>query len=151
MTHCRWEKRIDAYFDGEYADPEGAQTHLENCAHCRDYLASLETVRQFVTATGDAAPAIQDAQMPAFMRGIQDGLDEAPARSHKSLWAMLSLVTAALIIALATFSMFTGPGPVKATEIESISTELEGATVEWFDLDNGVTTVWINVSEEDLW
>lgn len=153
MTHCRWEKHIDAYYDGEAPDRKGVEAHLASCNTCRDYLNSLETVRHFVQdAQAAYRPEIRDAQMPAFMRGIEAGLaEEAPAKSHKSLWAMLSLVTAALIMALATFSMFTGPGPVKATEIESLSTDLEGATVEWFDLDNGVTTVWINVSEEDVW
>ncbi len=151
MAACHWERKVTTYFDQETVEKDAVETHLLVCADCREHLDILETVRQYTTEVRENTPKIRDEQMPAFMRGIEDALAEAPVKSHKSLWAMLSLVTAALVMAVATFSIFTGPGPAKATEIESVSTELEGATVEWYDMDNGVTTVWINVSEDDVW
>ena len=54
------------------------------------------------------------------------------------------------MIAIATFSIFTGPGPVKANEVESVSTQLNDATVHWDNSDDGVTTIWISIAEDDV-
>ena len=91
---------------------------------------------------------ISDAQFPAFMRGIQDGID-APRPRPAGLWAALSLSTAALIVAVAVFAVFFGgTSPAQATKVESMSTELPGATVDTYRSEDGVTTVWITMSKE---
>lgn len=141
MGKCRWTYEVEAYFDQEAPQPAKVEAHLGECAHCAGHLAQLESVRQGVVEVR-RVEHIQDAQMRAFLDGMRDQLEVAPARSVRSIWAALSLVTAALVAALAVFSIFTGPEPIRATEVESISTELEGFTLDFSSKDN-VTTIFL--------
>lgn len=148
MKTCSWFERVEALVDGESRDGSAVEAHLSGCADCaahRDHLLQLRAVVRGV------APILSDQQFPAFMDGIRSGISQSPPRS-RGIWALTSLAAAALVIAVATFSIFNGsiPEPVRANEVESASTEIEGATVEWSDSGGGVTTIWISVSEDDL-
>lgn len=148
MSTCNWIKRVEAYIDGETTDSPSVEAHLRACAPCASHRDDLLMIRSAVSGMGEA-PVLSDNQFPAFMDGIQQEL----SRSHRrpgGFWAVLSLSMAALVIAIATFSIFTGPGPVKANEVESVSTQLDGATVHWDNSDDGVTTIWISSAEDDI-
>lgn len=150
MARCRWIYRVEQWFDGEAAEPESIERHVETCAVCRAHLDQLRAMRTGVAAV-NAREEIRDAQLPAFVAGIQERLTP-PSRRHARLWALVSLSAAALIVALATFFVVTnGLGKVDATVVESCSSDIQGATVTSYSSDNGVTTVWITVSEDDVW
>ena len=145
MNTCRWTERVEAYFDHESTLSFGVEAHLADCRTCARHLASLAAMR---SAVGDLhTPVIADAQFSAFMNGIRDGI-EAPRQRYRSVWAMFSLVTAALVVALTTFALFTGPEAVRADnpiQIETIRTDIKGATVNWSEDDE---TLWIH--EDDI-
>lgn len=148
MSTCRWTSRVESHFDGERSDP-GLERHLTECSECATHLAQLEKLRAGVAAVA-RQEMIADAQFPAFMNEIR-GVVEAPRGQTPGFWALLSLSMAALIVALATFAVFFGgPAPVKATEVEFISTDLQGAKVDTYKTEGGVTTVWVTMSKEDL-
>jgi hypothetical protein len=96
-----------------------------------------------------AAPVLSDQQFPAFMEGIKVGIHE-PNRRSGGIWALMSLAAAALVIAVATFSMFTGPGPAKANEVESVWTEIEGASVQVETPEGGVTSISVHIGKDDI-
>jgi len=149
MTKCRWVKRTEALFDGEASRPQEVKQHVAACAVCTAHWEQLERMRKGVAAAAPVAP-IGDGQFPGFMDGIRAGVAPRPSRPNKLL-AGLSLAAAAMVIALAAFSLFRGgPEPVKATEIEWVSTELEGATVNHYGSGDGASTVWISFAEDDL-
>lgn len=150
MQTCRWMKEVERGFDGETPQTAEMEAHVRACPACARYVAELESVRQGVSAHITNTPVISDAQFPHFMEGIRAGI-ETPVRRPMRFWAAISLTAAALLVALATFSIFYGgPEKVRATEIESVSTDLEGATVDWYDTKEGVTTVWVNVAKDDI-
>ncbi|NIA15465.1 MAG: hypothetical protein GWP08_15485 [Nitrospiraceae bacterium] len=152
MRRCGWEKRVELWFDGEGAptDPEAA--HVAQCPHCAAQVAQWGALRSAVRETA-ASEAIADAQFPAFFDGIREQVrTPMRPRGHRKLWAALSLTAAALIVAISAVVVFRdGPQPVGATVIESCSTELEGATIRSYSSDEGVATVWITVSQDDVW
>lgn len=148
MSTCKWTKKVEAFADGELADPGQVQSHLTTCEPCARHHDRLLAFRAALSETAPP-PALSDTQFPAFMDGIQQELSRSRKRPG-GFWAVLSLSAAALVIAIATFSIFTGPGPVKANEVESVSTQLDGATVHWDNSDDGVTTIWISVAEDDV-
>ncbi len=97
------------------------------------------------------APEISDAQFPIFMAGLRDAL-ERPEPRHSGLWAMASLSAAALVLVLSILALFSrGAEPVRATEIESAHTELDGVTVDLSNDASGLSTVWVTMPESDLW
>jgi len=152
MSRCEWSERTDQWFDGELSGvaAEDAARHVKTCAPCQTRLTELETVRAGVQAIRKRVE-INDTQMNAFMAGVREQM-HAPQKSHRRLWAYLSLTAAALIAALSTFALIeNGLETVDATVVESYSTELEGATIQTYDSDAGVTTVWITVSKDDVW
>lgn len=148
MSTCKWTKRIEAYVDGEATDTGAVESHLDICAPCTRHYAFLRQMRAAVSGL-PASPEVSDGQFPAFMEGIQAEVASTHRRPG-GFWALMSLSAAALVIAIATFSIFTGPGPVKANEVESVSTQLDGATVHWDNSDDGVTTIWISIAEDDV-
>lgn len=150
MKSCRWSHEVERLFDGQSESPEATRRHVEQCPNCRSYQAVLTELRG--AAAGQAAAGEIDAnQFPAFMRGIQDGL-AAPARRYGRMWAVVSLAAAALVVAASMFLVIDkGTAPVDATVVESFSTELEGASITTYDTADGVTTVWITVTQEDVW
>ncbi len=150
MNTKQWQKKIDAYFDGRDVDVAEVEALITERPECAAYLADLEGLRQ-ATAHTVRRETIADAQFRAFMDPIHDAI-ETPRRRFGGYWATLSLGAAAVIIAVATWSIFTpGPEPVKATEVEFVSTDLDGATVEWYDSEDGITTLEVNVSEDYVW
>ena len=62
---------------------------------------------------------------------------------------MASALTAALIVTISTVTIVsTGPDPVGAESvIETVSTEIDGATVEIIDEDSATPTVWLHLPE----
>lgn len=148
MKTCTWFKRIEALVDGEAGNQAAVERHLSACTICRGYRDQLLQWRATVRG---GAPTLTDEQFPAFMDGIKDGIATAPPR-HRGFWALTSLAAAALVIAVALFSILNGPAPapVQANEVESVSTEIDGATVEWGDSGGGVTTIWITIAEDEI-
>ncbi|MBW7864300.1 MAG: hypothetical protein GX580_10500 [Candidatus Hydrogenedens sp.] len=117
------------------------------------YLDGLARLRGGVAAVTADTPEITDAQFSHFMAGIREQLD-APARRPVwgRVWTMASLAAAALLIAVAALSIFYhGPEQVSANKVESGTTEIDGATVDWYDGKEGVTTVWVKTDEGDMW
>lgn len=151
MDACRWMKKIEAYADGETGAAAAVEAHLHGCPACAGHLAQLRRIREGVGAS-TRREVIEDAQFPAFMRGIREGI-ESPAPAYRGGWfAVLSLSMAALIVALATVAVLSGgPAPVKATEVESAYTDLEGATLNTYNSGDGVTTIWVTVDKDDVW
>jgi anti-sigma-K factor RskA len=142
--------KLEAMFDASPADPalEGAATDSE----CAEWLHHLRMLHAHGERVQQATPVIEDAQFNAFFAGIQDGMQEsAPAGVfRRGWWAIASLSAAAVLVAFSAFWMMTeGPQPVNA-EVEAASTEVEGATVECYDTEQGVPTVWVTLAEDDL-
>lgn len=151
MFKDKAEYDIEARFDGEVpeindaalTDPEAAQ-----------YLQHLELMRQ---GAQDAAlhQPIEDAQFSAFMSGVRDGIEMAEQTRYRGwmAWASLaSLSAAALLIAFSFFWAVSPPqAAVNATVIESATTDIEGAVVDVYDSEYGVTTVWVNTTKDDVW
>ena len=97
MSACRWQKNVEAHFDGEAKHAARVEAHLEACPACAAYARQLAAMR--AGAAVAARPGcIADAQFPAFMEGIRERI-EAPRRGYRGLWAGLSLAAAAMIIA----------------------------------------------------
>ena len=132
--------RQAAAFDGETTRPADAEN-----------LSGLACLRRGAQAAAERTPEISDGQFGAFMAGIHAGIAE-PAPRKYTLWTSVSIAFAALIIVIALLSILhPGPEPVKANAVESVSTELNGATVDWYDNKEGVTTVWVKTSGDDVW
>lgn len=150
MKSCRWFKEVEALVDGETRNTQAVETHVSACPDCAAHRADLLLWREAL-APATLAPILSDQQFPAFMEGIRAGINE-PRPRVGGIWALMSLVAAALVIAVATFSMFSTPAsaPVNANEVESVSTDIEGATVGVENGENSVTTIWISVGEDDV-
>lgn len=148
MKTCRWFEHVEALVDGEARNAGAVEAHLTGCATCEAHRTHLLQLR---AAMRGAAPVLSDQQFSVFMDGIRTELSQSPPRG-RGFWALTSLAAAALVIAVATFSIFNGsvPAPVRANGVESVSTEIDGATVGWTDSGGGVTTIWITTSEDDL-
>jgi len=85
------------------------------------------------------------------MVGIREGIAPQPRRQSSRWWALASLATASFLISLSVFYIFWGdPATVRATDVEEISTELDGATTDWYDNEDGMTTIWVHYSGDDL-
>lgn len=152
MRKCSWDKRVALWFDGAAAPTAPEAEHVAQCDHCSAQVAQWGVLRSAASETA-ACEGIGEGQFPAFLDGIRDRV-QTPVRpqGHRQLWAALSLTAAALIVAISAVLVFRdGPLPVDATVIESCSTELEGATIRSYSSDEGVATVWITVSQDDVW
>ncbi len=125
-------------FDGQDATRTGAPAPDE-----AQYLGDLARLRQGAQTTARHTPVISDGQFGAFMAGINAAVAEPAPRRHPA-WTTVSIATAALIIVIALLSiLYPSPEPVKANTVESVTTELNNATVDWYDSKDGVTTVWV--------
>lgn len=142
----RWKlQKIAARIDGEETFAVDA-ADAESRTYA-DFVQDLHDQAQSVAS----APTIADTSMTTFLSGIHEGLEE-PVLHRGRLWATASALTAALILILALFVIFSnGPEPVRATEVESCTTELDGVTLQTFDNQEGVSTVWVIMPESDLW
>ena len=145
---CSKQRDVERWFDGELTDAS-IESHIDSCTGCREHVAFLTVCRASMEALGDA-PKISDGQMPAFLDGIREEVQGAPSRSFRGLWAMASMATAAVIVAVSMMTITsTGPEPVAADSIvETVSTEIDGASVELFKTDDDTQTVWLNVPED---
>ncbi len=157
MNKNIWQKQVEAYFDGEREHAGNAAQLIAERPECAVYYERLKALRPDANTAGQ--DGISDAQFPAFMAGIRSEI-EGDAFSGwgfrtRGWLAVASVTAAALVFVFAAFVIFAtftgGPAPVQANEIEHVSTELEGATVEWYDDEQGGTTLWISVSEDDVW
>ncbi len=146
-NQCSYQQEVERWFDGEGEDLETLNSHIESCESCRAHVAFLRECRDAVGSM-PATPIIADAQMPAFLEGISDGV-HTPRRRSTGFWAMASALTAALIVTISTITIVsTGPDPVGAESvIETVSTEIDGATVEIIDEDSATPTVWLHLPE----
>ncbi len=152
MWRKRREQQIARVFDGEAADSKTAGPPGE----LHD---SLTLIREGARAARRRAE-IADAQFPAFLNGIHARIAEEPSRatafgrsfSRDRLWAVVSLTSAALIVALSAILVFSGETPdVRATTVvEEVSTDIDGASVHWDTSDDGATVVWVEFAERDL-
>ncbi|MCC6487820.1 MAG: hypothetical protein IT364_10005 [Candidatus Hydrogenedentes bacterium] len=140
----KWQREVARRFDGE-SDVQPMAPSAEALA----YEASLRQLREGAKLAA-YRPEIADAQFPSFMEGIRESI-EAPRRHHRGFWAVLSLSTAALLVALSAFLVFGG-GPDKSvtTQVEAATTEIPGATVEKYTNEDGTAVVWVSTAQRDL-
>ena len=156
-TQCVHQSEVERWFDGEAKDASSkdasskyassVESHVASCESCRRHLAFLKECRAAIEAM-PASPVISDVQMSAFLEGISEGVHR-PRRGLTGIWAMASAITAAVIVAISMMTiMSTGPEPVGAeSEIETVSTEIDGATVEIIEDDDETPTVWLHLPE----
>ncbi len=146
MSNCPWTQRVERWFDAESAEQEAVLSHMADCPACTAYVERLRMIRAGVASVTERAD-IQDGQFPAFMDGIRERI-HGPARRHPGLWTFASVGAAALLMAVSAFVVFGGRTPeVRATAVESYSTELEDATITEYVSENGVSTLWVTVTE----
>ena len=139
---------LEAWFDSGGPMPAGLETQLAQDAELRESLRELQMIREVLRA--QETPRIEDAQFRVFMDGVRSGMTPAP-RGMSRWWSLASLGAASFLIALSLFYIGWGePAPVRANEVESVSTELEGATTDFYDSANGTATIWVNMAEDDL-
>lgn len=144
----RLQKEIARRFDG--ADLGEAEV-LATGQEARTYLEGLRELRRRAQLLPDT-PQIADAQFPAFMDGVREGVDRAtPGVWGHRIWAMLSLSAAALLVALSLFLVWNQAGPVSASVVEKATTEIQGATVNAYTSESGTAVVWVDSARVDLW
>jgi hypothetical protein len=139
---------LEAWFDSGAPMPAGLEAQLAQDNELRESYRELQMIREALRAQD--TPRIEDAQFRVFMDGIR--AEMVPARSvYTRWWSLASLAAASFLIALSLFFIGWGePAPVRANEVESVSTELEGATTDFYGSANGTATIWINMAEDDL-
>jgi hypothetical protein len=146
-NQCSFKQEVERWFDGEQEDSESLRFHMESCECCQVHIAFLRECRDTVSSM-PAAPGIADAQMSAFLEGIANAV-HTPRKRSAGFWAMASALTAALVVAVSTITIVSsGPDPVGAESmIETVSTEIDGATVEILDENSATPTVWLHLPE----
>jgi anti-sigma factor RsiW len=150
MRTCKWQKKVERWFDGETATHDGVGQHVAACPECSALVDRLRALREAAKASV-ARPIIDDPQFPAFMEGIRDRIQE-PARHHRGLWALASVTAASMIVAASVlFILVGGPADVAATEVESATTDIENATVEFYSSEDGSATVWVSEGGGEMW
>jgi len=154
MSTCKFETDVERWFDGETTSLTNVEAHIRECARCSETLELLKMTRQGVENLA-SNEEIADAQIPAFLDGIHEGIEGGTTTSYRSRWAFFSLAAAALVVTVSSISVMPfSPDRVGAeveTEIESVTTDIEGATTESFHTDNDTPTVWVNLPDGDLW
>ncbi len=144
-----WKRTIEADFDAAPGHREKAAALMAQRPECVAHRARLEAMREGVRAVV-RHETIDDAQFSAFMDGIREGLRE-PAPRWGRAWAAMSLTAAGIVAALALWSIFSGGAePVSATEVEYVGTDVEDATVDWYNSSNGVTTIRLDWKGGDM-
>lgn len=152
MKRQSWQQQMEQYRDGEMPPSDACEIEaLLESPEGRNYDATLEALS---AAARQAMPRehIADAQLPAFVAGIREGV-EAPERSHRGFWALASLSTAALIVALSVFSviMLNSQDAVHST-VEAAASEIEGAEIDTYtDEEDGTAVVWVSDTGSDTW
>lgn len=146
-------KRLAARLDGESRHADAG--HAGDDPELRAYADAIRAQRAAIAPLRQT-PRIEDAQFRAFFDGVREGIDD-PARGrarqgHGRGWlAALSLVAAALVVAVSAFVILDGgPQAVQANVVEYVATDLEGARFDVYDSDEGVTTIWMVSAGDDL-
>lgn len=147
-TPCTHQNEVERWFDGEATLGAQLESHIEECSSCKEHVEFLRETRAAIEALPQS-PEIADAQMPAFLEGISEGIHQ-PRRRFSGIWAMASGVAAALIAAVAMMSMLTAPeAPIGAeSKVETYSTDIEGASVDVLGGENETQTVWLNTPDD---
>ena len=147
-TECTQHNDVERWFDGESTNSVAIEAHVEQCTSCQTHIAFLREARAAIEALPHS-PEIAEAQIPAFLEGIADGIQQ-PRHRFTGIWAMASGVAAALIAAVAMMSMITPQdAPVGAESlIETVSTDIDGATVELLGEGDETPTVWLNAPDD---
>jgi len=142
-------ERIDRWLDGAEMLNPALERLLAQDSELREYADAMRQVREAVRS--EAPPRIEDAQFRVFMDGIREGVAPRARWQSNRWWALTSLMAASFLISLSVFYIFWGdPATVRATDVEAVSTELDGATTKWYDSDDGTTTIWVDYSGDDL-
>lgn len=144
MFKNKTEYELEAHFDGE--------SSIAPSGEALPYARHLEVIREGAREAAKCRP-IEDAHFSAFMSGIQEGIrNQEPSGLRWRTWAsLLSLSAAALLIAFSAFWAFAPPEePVNATVVESAVTDLKDTVVNVYESEYGVTTVWVNTTNDDL-
>ncbi|MBX7259055.1 MAG: hypothetical protein K1Y02_22015 [Candidatus Hydrogenedentes bacterium] len=138
------ERELARRFDteGVEAAMRAAQTSEEKA-----YVTNLQRMREGVRAVADV-PEISDIQFNAFMAGIREQI-EAP-QSRRGFWALLSLSTAALLVALSVFVVFMSDHGNSESKVEAATTNLQGATVNSYVTPDGNPVIWISTASRDV-
>jgi hypothetical protein len=146
----KWERDIARRFDGEAGESMSGIA----AADAASYEAGLRLLREGARQASQRAE-IADGQFSAFMDGIRENI-ERPARHYRGFWAVFSLSTAALLVALSAFLVFgTGDQTTPSVEavtnkVETVSTEINGATVDSYTDGEGTTVLWVSNGKRDL-
>ncbi|MCC6156066.1 MAG: hypothetical protein IT367_20040 [Candidatus Hydrogenedentes bacterium] len=147
------EKKIAAHFDGQ--TPKGVQA--PSSPEAQAYIADLNYLREGARAAA-VTPQISDAQFASFMDGIRQGIDATPARGGHWLWAKLSLVGAALVVAISVFVILESKNVVQPpvtnadkVDVETVSTDIRDVTVQSEETDDGNAVVWMTPSQVEVW
>lgn len=151
MTTKITKQRLEAWFDGHL--PADAVDETSLAPELKAHLKMLRAMRGGVEAT-QKPHEIADAQLSSFLAGIREEAQGEPiAPRWPGLWAYASVAAAAVVVALSTLFIVAGPpGEVAAqSEVQSYSSEIEGATVDAYTSDDGTAVVWINAPEADVW
>ena len=139
----RWQQEVASRFDTEGMERSKGKTPEE-----RAYVTALERLRAGAHAVATHAE-IRDAQLPAFIHGIREGI-QTPPGGYRRVWALLSLSTAALLVALSAFLVFTWHKDETASVVEAASTQIQGATVSSYSQEDGSAVVWVRIPRRDL-
>jgi hypothetical protein len=154
MSTCKYEQKVERWFDGELPDANGAVAqHVSECPVCTRYLTFLKRTRSAVETTTTPG-AIGDAQFPAFWASVEDGLQGTPARRRpRGVWAVASLAAASLISAVALTSIYGtlgGGAPAVSAETEFIQFNSDLPGVEAVIVDsNGTPTLMLDMGDYD--
>ena len=142
---------LEAWFDGQLP-PEAIQEETLS-PELKGHLAMLRALRGGAQAV-PKPHEIADAQLPLFLEGIRERAKGEPVAARwPGLWAYASFATAAVVIAMSTMFIVAG-GPVEVaaqSEVQTYSSEIEGAEIDAYTSDNGTAVVWINAPEADVW
>lgn len=151
MNPCQYHEAVSKWLDGESHDGASIEQHIAGCPECSAHRTFVERTRAAIASASERVE-IGEAQMPAYLNTLREKTQGAP-RSRRGLWAFASVATAALLAALSIVVVFSGtPEAVEAeTVVESVSTDIEGATARSFYGEDGTAIVWVNVPDGDLW
>jgi anti-sigma-K factor RskA len=141
-------QKIEKVLDEKDGEPRGSGLSGEETA----LLGDLARMRAAARALDEASPRIEDAQFPSFMAGVREAIEQPQRGNYRGFWAFASLATAALVVAVSAFVVFSGEPPAAtASVVEQATTEIRGAVVHWQHSEEGDTTVWLDVADSDIW
>lgn len=151
MMNRNWQRKVERWHDGELPPSEAeAVARLLEQADAQVYREGLEKMAEAARARMPRQ-AIADAQFPAFLAGIREAV-EVPQRGYRGFWAALSLSTAALIVALSMFLIFTLDDQAAVhSSVEAATTDIEGASIDTYSGEDGTAVVWVTVGGSDAW